>query len=376
MTQRPSVSTGDVLLLVGTRKGAFILSSDASRQKWELSGPHSPGADVFHMTYDGRNGGRIFSAVNHLIWGPQIEFSDDLGQSWSSPETQPRFTGDGDLTVKRLWHIEPGLDSEPGTLYAGVEPAALFKSEDAGLTWSELSSLRAHPTSPDWQPGLGGLCLHSIVPHPSNLGTMWVGISAVGVFGTEDGGESWQTMNQGVRADFLPDPLPDFGQCPHKVLLHEAKPGTLYQQNHCGVYRSDSGGLLWQDISEGLPSRFGFVLGLHSKDPNTIYVIPEDNVLGTDVGGGLRYVTQAKFRVYRSRNGGGDWEPLTKGLPQENAYLHVLREGMATDSLDPCGVYVGTTTGQLFYSRDDGDSWELLLEHLPPILSVECGLIG
>ena len=241
MTQQLSTTRGDVLLMVGTRKGAFILCSDASRRHWEMSGPHSPGADVFHMTYDGRNGGRVFSAINHMIWGPQIEFSDDLGKNWASPEAQPRFTDAGDLTVKRLWHIEFGLASEPTTLYAGVEPAALFKSEDAGVTWNELAALRSHPSNSAWQPGLGGLCLHSIVPHPSNPDTMWVGISAVGVFGTEDGGKTWQTMNQGVRADFLPDPLPDFGQCPHKVLMHESKPETLFQQNHCGVYRSDSG---------------------------------------------------------------------------------------------------------------------------------------
>ena len=218
--------------------------------------------------------------------------------------------------------------------------------------------------------------MHSIVMDPGLSSRMWVGISAVGVFRTTDAEESWHTMNQGVRADFLPEPFPDFGQCPHKLLAHPARPEVLYQQNHCGVFRSDSAGDRWLDVTEGLPSRFGFVLGLHSQDPETIYVLPEDQVLGTDVGGGQRVVTDAKFRVYRSRNGGGDWEPLTKGLPQENAYLHVLREGMATDSLDPCGVYVGTTTGQLFYSRDDGDSWELLLDHLPPILSVECGLIG
>ena len=220
------------------------------------------------------------------------------------------------------------------------------------------------------------MCLHSIVLDPADASRMWVGISAVGVFGTTDSGKSWETLNQGVRADFLPDRFPDFGQCPHKVLTHPSKPGLLYQQNHCGVYKSESAGEEWQDITEGLPSRFGFVLGLHSQDPDTLFVLPEDQVLGEDVGGGQRYVTEAKFRVYRSQNGGRDWEPLTQGLPQENAYLHVLREGMATDSLDDCGVYVGTTTGQLFYSRDNGDNWELLIERLPPTLSVECGSVA
>jgi hypothetical protein len=205
---------------------------------------------------------------------------------------------------------------------------------------------------------------------------MWVGISAVGVFGTGDGGRSWRTLNRGVPADFQPDRYPEFGQCVHKLLVHPARPQVLIQQNHCGVYRSDSGGDDWQDISAGLPSRFGFVLGLHAHDPNTIYVLPEDTALGDEVGGGKRYVTDARFRVYRSRNGGRDWVPLTQGLPQEDAYLHVMREGMATDRLDPCGVYVGTSTGQLFCSRDDGDNWELLLDHLPPINSVSCGLVA
>lgn len=201
---------------------------------------------------------------------------------------------------------------------------------------------------------------------------MWVGISAVGVFGTNDGGQTWHTQNKGVRADFLPDPFPEFGQCPHKLLAHSSTPQVLYQQNHCGVFRSDNGGDEWEDISEGLPSRFGFVLGLHSHDPDTLYVLPEDNATIDNAGGMVRYVADASFRVFRSQNGGKSWEPLTAGLPQHNAYLHVLREGMATDSLDPCGIYAGTTTGQIFHSRDNGDKWELLVEYLPPINSVEC----
>ena len=204
---------------------------------------------------------------------------------------------------------------------------------------------------------------------------MWVGVSAAGVFGTEDGGASWMPMNQGVRADFLPDRFPEFGQCPHKLIAHRADPNLLYQQNHCGVYRSNSGGVEWKDITGDLPSRWGMVLGVHSRDSSTIYVIPEDKATGEETGGGRRIVTDAQFRVFRSRNAGDDWEPLTKGLPQKRAYLHVMREGMATDGLDPCGVYVGTSTGQLFYSRDDGDSWELLLDYLPPINSVECGIV-
>jgi photosystem II stability/assembly factor-like uncharacterized protein len=279
------------------------------------------------------------------------------------------------MTISNLWHVEPGRAEEPEVLYAGADPASLFKSEDGGASWREMEGLTSHPSRDSWQPGFGGLCLHSMVLHPTNLDKMWVGISAVGVMGTEDGGNSWQLLNEGVRADFLPDPLPELGQCTHKLLSPSSQPDTLYQQNHCGVFRSDNGGQSWEDITEGLPSRFGFVLGLHSQDPDTLYVMPEDDVQGTDVGGGYRIVSDARMRVYRSRNRGNDWEPLTKGLPQENAYMHSMREGMTTDSLDPCGIYVGTTTGQIFHSHDDGDSWELIFDRLPPINSVDCAIV-
>ncbi|PKB79712.1 MAG: hypothetical protein BZY88_11675 [SAR202 cluster bacterium Io17-Chloro-G9] len=374
-----SPKQGDVLLLVGTRKGAFILSSDHQRKDWAITGPHHAGSDIFHMAYDGRGSGSdsggIFAAENHIVWGPQVQISHDLGQSWRSASRQPRFSGEDTATVDRIWHIEPAGGSQPGVLYAGVQPAALFKSQDSGGTWDEITALSKHATRESWQPGLGGLCLHSIIVDRYQAGRMWVGISAVGVFGTNDGGETWQTMNQGVRADFLPDRFPEFGQCPHKVLATPGSRDLLYQQNHCGVYRSRSGGEIWQDITQGLPSRFGFVLGLDPSDPETLFVLPEDQVLGQDVGGSLRYVSDGKFRVCRSRNGGGDWEALTNGLPQENCYLHALREGMDTDDLDPCGIYVGTTTGQIFYSRDRGDHWELLADQLPPINSVDCGLV-
>ena len=374
MVQEKSPRKGDLLVLLGTRKGSFIISGDQARRKWAVCGHYSGANEVFHLAYDPRDGGAVLAAVNQMVWGPEIQFSRDLGKNWSLPKEQPRFSTQKPLTVQRIWHIQPGRDTEPGVIYAGVEPAALFKSEDGGINWQEVTGLANHPTRDQWQPGLGGLCLHSIILDPSRRERMWVGISAVGVFGTTDGGETWNTLNAGVRADFLPDPNPEFGQCPHKVRAHPARPDVLYQQNHCGVFRSDSAGMNWVDITGPLPSRFGFVLGLHSQDPDTIYVLPEDEALDDRVGGEKRYVTDAKFRVYRSRNGGGDWEPLTRGLPQENAYLHVMREGMATDSLDPCGVYIGTTTGQLFYSRDDGDSWELLMDPLPPILSVECAV--
>ena len=233
------------------------------------------------------------------------------------------------------WHVEPGREPEPGVVYAGAEPASLFRSANGGDTWEEASALSAHPTRDQWQPGFGGLCLHSMVLDPVDTKRMWVGMSAVGVFRTEDGGESWNPMNKGVRADFLPDRFPEFGQCPHKLLSHGSRPEVMYQQNHCGVYRSDDAGHEWRDVTGDLPSRFGFVLGLHAQDPDTIYVMPEDEATGEEVGGGSLFVSGARMRVFRSRTGGGDWEPLTRGLPQERAYLHWMREGMATDSLDP-----------------------------------------
>ena len=366
---------GDVMVLVGTRKGAFILSADRDRNDWAITGPHHAGSDVFHLAYDGEGPGNIYAAVNNIIWGPQVEISPDMGQSWQPASGQPRFSGDGPETVERLWHIEPAGAAEPGVLYAGVQPAALFKSSDQGDTWNEVKALSNHPTRGQWQPGLGGLCLHSIVVDGEQPGRMWVGISAVGVFGTTDAGETWETMNKGVRADFLPDIFPEFGQCPHKVLAATGDGGVLYQQNHCGVYRSGNGGKDWQEITQDLPSRFGFVLGLHSQDPDTLFVLPEDQALAGEIGGGLRYVSEGKFRVYRSRNAGGDWEALTNGLPQGNSYLHALREGMSTDALDPCGGYLVTTTGQIFYSRNSGNDWEVLADQLPRINSVDCALV-
>ena len=382
MTEGASARPGDPLVLVGTRKGAFMLAGEQSRRKWQLTGPYSPGTDIFHMVYDSRSGGRIFAASNSMWFGPQVEYSDDVGKTWEQSRQQPRFADkpeyaehDG-VTVGNLWHIEPGRASEPDTLYAGVQPAALFKSTDGGDTWQEVAGLGKHPTRSEWMPGFGGLCLHSIALDPENADRMWVGISAAGVFRTYDGGDTWLPANRGVRADFNPaDPLPEWGQCPHKLLSHPANPSLLYQQNHCGVYRTDNNGEKWTDITKDLPSRFGFVLGLHPRQPNTLYVLPEDEAVGTDVGGGIRYASGARFRVFRSRTGGQDWEPLTNGLPQKHAYLHVLREGMATDSLDPVGVYVGTVNGQIFYSRDEGDHWELMVENLPPINSIEVAVV-
>jgi photosystem II stability/assembly factor-like uncharacterized protein len=366
---------GDVIVMVGTRKGGFLLSSDASRKRWQLSGPFASGVDIFHMNYDKRSGA-LYTAEHNPWFGSDVQRSEDFGETWLKSDKPPAFAEDSGKSVAKVWHVEAGRANEPGVIYAGIEPASLFRSDDGGKTWSEIKGIGEHPTSGNWFPGAGGLCLHSMALHPTDSSKMWVGISAAGVFGTEDAGESWHPRNKGVRADFMPDNrYPEYGQCTHKLLVHPAKPNTLVQQNHCGTYRSDDGGGQWQDISEGLPSRFGFVMGLHSMDPDTYYVLPEDSAVEDEAGGMKRYVTDAKMRVFRSRDAGKNWQALSNGLPQQNAYLHVMREGMGTDSLDPCGIYVGTSTGQVFYSRDDGENWELMIEYLPPINSIEAAVI-
>ena len=367
---------GDILVLVGTRKGAFVFSADRGRTKWEMSGPHWPGSDIFHAVYDGRGDGRLWLVRNDPVFGSEIHRSDDLGVTWESARQGPQVTSTDEVKLNKLWQVTLGAKNEPDVVYAGAEPASLFKSEDAGETWNEIAGVTSHPTRERWEAGLGGMCLHSIVQDPTSADRMWVGISAAGVFRTDDEGKSWQPMNNGVRADFLPETYPEVGQCPHKVVMHPAKPQTLYQQNHCGVFRSDNGGQEWLDISEGLPSRFGLPMAIHGQDPDTVYVLPEDKVVGDQLGGGMRFVTDAKFRLFRSRDAGRNWEPLTKGLPQKHAYLHAMRDGMATDALDPCGVYVGTSTGQLFFSRNEGDSWQLLADFLPPINSVETATVN
>ncbi|MCY4475925.1 MAG: exo-alpha-sialidase [Chloroflexi bacterium] len=367
---------GDILVLVGTRKGAFVFSAGPSRDNWEMTGPYWPGSDVFHAVYDARGDGRLWVVRNDPVFGSEIHRSDDLGVTWENARQGPQVTSTEEVKLNSLWHVTLGADDEPDVVYAGAEPATLFKSEDAGGSWHEIAGITSHPTRERWEGGFGGMCLHSIVQDPTSADRMWVGISAAGVFGTDDGGMSWQPLNKGVRADFMPETYPEVGQCPHKVVMHPAKPQTLYQQNHCGVFRSDDGGREWLDISEGLPSRFGLPMAIHGQDPDTVYVLPEDKAVGDQLGGGMRFVTDAKFRPFRSSDSGRNWEPLTMGLPQKNAYLHAMRDGMATDAIDPCGVYIGTSTGQLFFSKDEGDSWELLADYLPPINSVETGTIG
>ncbi len=375
MQMETDLKAGDVLILVGTRKGAFIFSSDADRSDWEMSELLWPGSDVFHVVYDDRGDGCLYVVENNPIFGAQIHRSRDFGASWEDPKEGPSLGSASGISLNRIWQIVPGPSDQPEVVYAGGEPASLFKSEDGGDTWNEVEAITKHPTRESWVPGFGGMCLHSILVDPESPNRMRIGISAAGVFGTEDGGSRWQPMNKGVRADFMGVRFPEVGQCPHKMVASGDGSQTLYQQNHCGVYRSDDGGNEWIDISDGLPSRFGLAAATHPHDPDTFYVLPEDKVVGDELGGGMRYVTDAKMRVFRSRNRGQDWEALTAGLPQEGAYLHAMRDGMTTDAMDPCGVYVGTSTGQLYYSRDEGDTWKLLADLLPPINSVETGIV-
>ena len=350
-------------ILLGTRKGAFILDGDASRREWQVRGPFCETWPIHHLVRSPSDGA-LYAGGGSEWYGPTVWRSGDDGVTWSQSSDGLSYGDDGPK-VTTVWNITPSN----GSLYAGVEPAGLFRSEDRGRTWSHVAGLREHPSSPEWQPGAGGLCLHSIVPHPSDSQRMWVGISAVGTFATEDGGRTWQTRNRGVRADFMPDPMPEFGQCVHKLGLHRSQPDVLYQQNHCGVYRSDDGGRQWIDLTSGLPSQFGFPLAIHPHDPRTIYVIPLN---GDDRG---RHMIDGRAAVWRSRDAGDSWTRLSEGLPQDNAYVGVLREAMATDTLEPAGVYFGTSTGQLFGSVDEGETWQLLADYLPPIWSVETAVI-
>ena len=377
MTDHAQRAKGDILVLVGTRKGVFIFSSDVNRKNWEMTGPHWPGSDIFHVVYDERGDGRLWVVRNDPVFGSEIHRSENLGSTWLNSRKGPQIVSDPRIKLNRLWHVTPGPAHEPDVVYLGAEPAPLFKSIDAGERWDEVEGITLHATRDRWEAGLGGMCLHSIVLDNDSSDRMWVGVSAAGVFKTEDAGETWSPMNKGVRADFMPETFPEVGQCPHKLLAHPSNPGRLYQQNHCGVFRSDNGGSQWIDISEGLPSRFGLPLSPSIHTTLTLHTsCPRIRVVGDQLGDGMRFVTDAKFRVFRTRNAGRDWEPLTDGLPQKNAYLHAMRDGMATDNVDPCGVYAGTSTGQLFFSRDEGDSWDLLADYLPPINSVETAVFA
>jgi hypothetical protein len=373
--------------MVGTSKGGFIFTSDQDRKQWSVSEVLFKGWNMMHMSMDPRDR-RLHAALGHFVYGPTTHYSDDLGQNWTQAEVVPAFSrpsksGRPAGTVEeafsglpvpetpeeviKAWTITPGRASEPGVLYAGVQPAALFKSTDRGVSWELVESLYDHPQRGQWNPGGGGLCLHTIVLDPTDPQRIYVAISAAGVYRTDDGGASWQPRNKNTLADYQPDKFPEFGQCVHKLDLHPSRPNVLFQQNHCGVYRSDNCGDDWINLNEGrLPSRFGFPIAVHPHEPDTVYIALEDSDQ-------YRMSVDGQFAVWRSRDGGEVWERLTAGLPK--AHVLVLRDAMATDNLEQAGIYAGTNTGQLFYSRDDGDNWEILADFLPPIQSVKTAVV-
>ncbi len=364
----------EVRVLVGTRKGAFILNSDGKRQQWTVNGPFFGGWEIYHLKGSPVNPNRIYASQSSSWFGQQVQRSDDGGKTWSPvgnkfiydgiPGTHQWYDGKPHpWEFKRVWHFEPSL-TDAETVYAGVEDAALFRSTDGGRNWAELSGLRGHDTGPKWQPGAGGMCLHTIVPDPTDPLRMYIAISAAGAFRTDDGGASWKPINRGLYSKYLPDPTADIGHCVHRIAMHPSRPGVLFMQKHWDVMRSDDAGANWREISGDLPSDFGFVVDVNTNEPETVYVVP----IKSDAE---HYPPEGKLRVYRSRTGGGEWEPLTRGLPQSDCYINVLRDAMAVDALDQCGVYFGTTGGQVYASADAGDTWAPIVRDLPAVVSVE-----
>ena len=386
-----------VRVLVGTKKGAFILTSDGKREKWDISGPHFAGWEMYHLKGSPSDPDRIYASQTSGWFGQIIQRSDDGGRTWFQPGTPPgETTGPGGapkgesnkfvydtsaetgkpLTThqfydgtqhpwefKRVWHLEPSL-ADPDTVYAGVEDAALFKTTNGGKTWEEISGLRGHGTGPKWQPGAGGMCLHTIVLDPKNAGRIFIAISAAGAFRSDDGGKTWKPINKGLRSQYIPDPEAEVGHCVHRIAQAKAKPNLLYMQKHWDVMRSLDAGETWTEVSGDLPTDFGFVIDVHAHDPETVYVVP----IKSD---GEHYPLGGKLRVYRSKTGGNEWQELSKGLPEKDCYVNVLRDAMAVDSLDKCGIYFGTTGGQVYCSPDAGDTWAPVVRDLPAVYSVE-----
>jgi photosystem II stability/assembly factor-like uncharacterized protein len=363
-----------VRVLVGTRKGAFVLTSDKGRKKWDISGPHFAGWELYHVKGSPLNPDRIYASQSSGWFGQMIQRSDDGGKTWEPVGNEFAYDGvpgthqwyDGTphpWEFKRVWHLEPSL-TEPDTVYAGIEDAALFRSTDGGKCWQELSGLRGHGTGPHWSPGAGGMCLHTIMIDPTNAQRMFIAISAAGAFRTTDGGKNWTPINKGLHSQYIPDPEAEVGHCVHRIAMHKSRPDVLYMQKHWDVMRSDNGGDSWHEVSGNLPTDFGFVIDVHAHEPETIYVVP----IKSD---SEHYPMDGKLRVYRSRTGGSEWEELGKGLPDKNCYVNILRDAMAVDSLDDCGVYFGTTGGQVYASADAGNSWNAIVHDLPPVLSVE-----
>jgi photosystem II stability/assembly factor-like uncharacterized protein len=363
-----------VRVLVGTRKGAFVLTSDGKREKWDVSGPHFAGWEIYHVKGSPAAPERLYASQSSGWFGQLIQRSDDGGKTWEQQGSKFEYDGvpgthqwyDGTphpWEFARVWHLEPSL-TDPDTVYAGVEDAALFRSVDGGQEWQELSGLRDHDTGPQWQPGAGGMCLHSIILDPINPDRMFVAISAAGAFRSDDAGKSWRPITRGLKSDGIPDPDANVGHCVHRIAAHPSRPDVLFMQKHWDVMRSDDAGDSWYEISGDLPTDFGFPIDVHAHEPETIYVVP----ITSD---SLHYPPEGKLRVYRSRTGGNEWEPLTKGLPQKDCYHNVLRDAMAVDSLDSCGIYFGTSGGQVYASPDAGDNWSPIVRDLPAVLSVE-----
>jgi photosystem II stability/assembly factor-like uncharacterized protein len=369
-----------VRVLVGTKKGAFVLTSDGKRNDWKVSGPHFAGWEIYHMKGSPADPNRLYASQTSGWFGQKIQRSDDGGKTWEPVGSEFKYEGipgthlwyDGTphpWEFARVWHLEPSL-SDPDTVYAGVEDAAFFKTTDGGASWHELAGLRTHPSAPKWQPGAGGMGVHTIVQDPAHPGRIYIAISAAGVFRSDDYGASWTPMNKGLISPYeLPDPNAEVGHCVHRIALHPARPDTLYMQKHWDVNRTDDAGETWHEVSGNLPTDFGFPIDVHAHEPETIYVVP----IKSD---SEHYPPEGKLRVYRSKTGGNEWEPLANGLPQSDCYVNVLRDAMAVDSMDSCGVYFGTTGGQVYASADSGESWAPIVRDLPAVLSIEVQTIS
>jgi len=363
-----------VRVLVGTRKGAFVLTSDGKRERWNVSGPHFAGWEIYHVKGSTVDPNRLYVSQTSGWFGQQIQCSKDGGTTWEAggnkfvydgvPGTHQWYDGTPHpWEFKRVWHLEPSL-TEPDVVYAGVEDAALFRSTDGAQTWAEVPGLRGHGTGASWQPGAGGLCLHTIIQDPSHSGRLFVAISAAGAFRTDDHGKSWKPINRGLKSQYIPDPDAEVGHCVHRIVMHRSRPSVLFMQKHWDVMRTDDAGDSWREVSGNLPTDFGFAMAVHAHEPETVYVVP----IKSD---SEHFPLEGKLRVYRSRTGGNEWEPLTNGLPQHDCYVNVLRGAMSVDSLDSGGIYFGTTGGQVYGSTNGGDTWKPIVEHLPPVLSVE-----
>ena len=363
-----------VRILAGTRKGAFILTADGKRDRWDISGPHFAGWEIYHLKGSPADPDRLYASQTSGWFGQVIQRSDDGGATWEAvgnefvydgvPGTHQWYDGTPHpWEFKRVWHLEPSL-ADPDDVWAGVEDAALFRSTDGGRTWRELGGLRGHGSGSRWAPGAGGMCLHTILLDPVDPGRAFIAISAAGAFRTDDAGQSWRAINRGLRSEHIPDPEADVGHCVHRIAMHRSRPDVLFMQKHWDIMRSDDAGETWHEVSGNLPTDFGFTIDVHAHEPDTVYVVP----IKSD---SEHYPPEGKLRVYRSRTGGNEWEALTRGLPQRDCYVNVLRDAMAVDSLDPCGVYFGTTGGQVYASPDAGAHWGPIVRDLPPVLSVE-----